>query len=148
MNVSVAVRMAAASADSASSDAEYMERLASSTQLFWDGWREAASAVAFDFPGKYAIAQFHGSVRCLGQKIRELWISSRVRSPTILIKDLWCVTTSKSLQPWVKYLYCSRPHATASASPSTGTYRSSAPLKIRDPTKVIASIIAAARNAG
>ena len=43
----VSLRMAVASAYSASSDPECMERLASSTQQsFWDGWREVASAVA------------------------------------------------------------------------------------------------------
>ena len=71
-------------------------------------------------PGRCAMSNDHGSVRCLRRNIRVLEISSNVRSPRILTNGLWSVTTSRSLHPCVKYLNCSSPQATARASPSIG----------------------------
>ena len=79
----------------------------------------------------------HGRVRCFSRKMRVFDISSSVRSPRIFTSGLWSVTTINLVQPWVKYLVCSKLHATANASPSTGAYLCSADDRKRDPANVI-----------
>ena len=111
----------AAIALSASSISEWSDRLLSSANsLTDDGWRDVASAAKLVLPGRCAMSNDHGSVRCLWRNIRVLEISSNVRSPRILTKGLWSVTTSRSLHPCVKYLDSSSPQATARVSPSIG----------------------------
>ena len=102
-----------------------------------DGWRDVASAALFDLPGRWAIVKYHGRVRCFNRNRRVLWISSSIRSPRIFVRGLWSVTTRRSSHPSVKYLVCSRPQATAKASPSIGAYRVSASWRKREPASVI-----------
>ena len=100
------------------------------------GYLDVASATLLVFPGMWAISNFQGRVRCLSRKRREFEISSRVRSPSTLTRGLWSVTIRRLSQPWVKYLVCSKLHATARASPSIAAYLCSAPCRNRDPTRV------------
>ena len=102
-----------------------------------DGCRDMASAAVFDFPGRCVILKRHGRVRCFRRKSREFVISSNVRSPKIFVKGLWSLTMTRLSQPCVKYFVCSRPQATARASPSIAAYLSSAAVRKREPAKVI-----------
>ena len=99
---------------------EAIDSLSSANSLAGDEWRDVASAAELVLPGRCAMSNDHGSVRCLRRNIRVLEISSNVRSPMILTNGLWSVTTSRSLHPCEKYLDCSSPQATARASPSIG----------------------------
>ena len=54
----------------------------------WEGCLEVASAAWLLVPGRCLISKRHGRVRCLRRNRRELVISSRVRSPKILIRGL------------------------------------------------------------
>ena len=102
-----------------------------------DMCRETASAADFVEPGRWAIWKRQGRVRCLRRNRRVLLISSRVLSPRILTSGLWSVITNRSSQPWVKNRVCSRPQATARASPSIGAYLFSAGCKNLEPARVI-----------
>jgi hypothetical protein len=102
-----------------------------------DGWRDVASAARFDLPGRCAIAKCHGSVLCFSMNSLVLVITSSVRSPNILIKGLWSVTTTKSSQPWVKKHVCSRLQAMARASLSMGAYHYSAVAKNWEPASIM-----------
>ena len=70
--------------------------------------------------------------------LKSLWfaMSSKVLSPSILTKGLWSVATRRSGQPRMKCLVFSRTQATARASPSTGEYRVSGPVRNLLPQKV------------
>ena len=81
-------RMAVIIAHSAESIPEHRVRLVSSAYSLCDGWRDVASAAVFVFPGRCVTSKCQGSVRCLRQNIRELLISSSVRSPRILTRGL------------------------------------------------------------
>ena len=102
-----------------------------------EGLREVASAARFDFPGIWTILKCHGNVRCFSRNSLVFVISSRVRSPNIFTKGLWSVTTSKLSHPCVKKRVCSKPHATARASPSIGAYLDSAPERKREPARTM-----------
>ena len=54
----------------------------------WEGCLEVASAAWLLVPGRCLISKRHGRVRCLRRNRRKLVISSRVRSPKILIGGL------------------------------------------------------------
>ena len=94
---------------------------ASSSSTSPAGFLDVASAAQLLRPGRWAMSNFHIATRCLKRNRRGFVTSPSGFVLRIFTKGLWSVTTLSVGHPIVKYFICSRPQATASASPSMAT---------------------------
>ena len=99
----VALAIATSLADMAMEvDADAISANSLSLVGFPVGRLDAASAKAFDLPGRWMIWNFQSPVRCLSRKRRGLATNLRGLEPRSETSGLWSVATIRQLYPCVK----------------------------------------------